>query len=108
MPWNWQHPKWPDFIYDEKSLQSLETAFLQQSGVLLGSLQFLTNDNQKQFAIDLIGDEAYHTSEIEGEMLNRDSLRSSIARHFGLKTLSQKIPAAEAGIADLMLDLLRH
>ena len=87
-------------------MQLLENQLLQQAGVLLGSLNYLNDDEKKHFTVDLMGDEAYHTSEIEGEILNRDSLRSSIARHLGLIRSSQKIPAAEEGIASLMLKLV--
>jgi Fic family protein len=38
-------------------------------------------------------------------MLNRDSLQSSIRRHFGLATDHRRIPPAEAGIAEMMMDL---
>ncbi|EKD77264.1 MAG: hypothetical protein ACD_42C00408G0009 [uncultured bacterium] len=106
MKWNWQHARWPQFTYDQRSMQLLENQLLQQAGVLLGSLNYLNDDEKKHFTVDLMGDEAYHTSEIEGEILNRDSLRSSIARHLGLIRSSQKIPAAEEGIASLMLKLV--
>src|SRR3990167_4630710 len=108
MIWNWQQPNWPNFSYDEKTLRDLENQFLKQSGVLIGTLNHLTNKEKNNFTIDLMGDEAYKTSEIEGEMLNRDGLRSSIARHFGLITTSEKIPPAELGIADMMIHLLQN
>ena len=54
-----------------------------------------------------MSDEAHQTSEIEGEILDRDSLQSSIRRHFGLATDERKIAPAEAGIADLMMELYR-
>ncbi|MGB9151854.1 MAG: Fic family protein, partial [Alphaproteobacteria bacterium] len=58
--------------------------------------------------IDLMSNEAFKTSEIEGEILNRESLRSSIRRHFGLDPGKQKIQPAERGIADMMIDLYRN
>jgi Fic family protein len=54
-----------------------------------------------------MSDEAHQTSEIEGEILDRDSLQSSIRRHFGLTTDQRKIAPAEAGIAELMMELYR-
>src|SRR3990167_3678610 len=108
MLWNWQHRRWPHFTYDEVPLRAFENQFLQQSGVFIGSLNCLSALEKKQFSVDLMGDEAYNTSGIEGEILNRDSLRSSIARHLGLATAPGKIPAAESGIASMMLDLVHH
>ncbi len=109
MTWIWQQQDWPHFIYNsnDKSLLAMENQFLQQSGILIGSLNYLSDSEKNNFKVDLIGDEAYCTSEIEGEILNRDSLRSSIARHLGLKISTQKIPPAEEGIASMMLDLFR-
>ncbi len=45
------------------------------------------------------------TSEIEGEILNRDSVQSSIRRQFGLATDARKVPPAEQGIAEMVSDL---
>lgn len=107
MLWNWQLKNWPKFIYHAEELQALENQFLQNSGKLLGSLHYIDAQKNKQFSVDLIGNEAYYTSEIEGEILNRDSLRSSIARHLGLISTHEKIPPAENGIASMMLAVLR-
>lgn len=52
-------------------------------------------------------DEAYDTSAIEGELLNRESVQSSIRRHLGLKA-DRKAGPAEAGIAELMVDVYRN
>ena len=57
--------------------------------------------------IELIGDEALKTSEIEGEILNRDSVQSSLRQQFGLATNKRRVPPAERGIAEMMVDLYR-
>jgi Fic family protein len=51
--------------------------------------------------------EAINTSEIEGEILDRNSVQSSIRRNFGLATDNRRIPPAEQGIAQMMVDLYR-
>jgi Fic family protein len=56
---------------------------------------------------DLISNEALKTSEIEGEFLNRERVQSSIRRNFGLATDARRIPPAERGIGDVMIDLYR-
>lgn len=58
--------------------------------------------------MELISNEALNTSEIEGEILNRDSLQSSIRRNFGLSTDHRRVPPAEHGIAQMMVELYRH
>jgi Fic family protein len=47
------------------------------------------------------------TSEIEGEILDRASVQSSIRRQFGLDTVSRRIPVKEQGISEMMVDLYR-
>jgi Fic family protein len=60
-----------------------------------GSLKHITKNDKESLRVRLISEDAYKTSEIEGEILDRDSLQSSIRKHFGLKTDNRKIPAAE-------------
>lgn len=105
MLWNWQQKEWPNFRWDAKILQPLEAKFLLQSGVLSGAYQHINAADKSTLTIDLLSDEALKTSEIEGEILNRDSVQSSIRRHFGLTTDHRKIPPAEAGIAEMLVNL---
>ena len=51
--------------------------------------------------------EAVTSSEIEGEILDRSSVQSSIRRQFGLATDNRRVPAAEQGISEMMVDLYR-
>jgi len=105
MNWNWELKDWPNFSYDAEALEELENRFLLESGTLLGAFKHLDKDQQQSITIDLISDEALKTSEIEGEYLDRDSLQSSIRKQFGLQTDNQKIPPAEQGVAEMMVDL---
>jgi Fic family protein len=108
MTWNWQQKDWPDFRYDAEALRALETDFLKQSGVILGAFQHLDGGDKDQLKVELISTEALKTSEIEGEFLNRDSLQSSIQRQLGLQSDNRRIPPAEQGIAEVMVDLYRN
>ncbi len=107
MTWNWQQADWPEFTYDAEALKELEAAFLHQSGILLGALKHMSDDDKDQLTVDLISEEAIKTSEIEGEFLNRDSVQSSIRRQFGLQSDNRQIPPAEQGVAEMMVDLYR-
>ncbi|TLD71549.1 Fic family protein [Phragmitibacter flavus] len=106
--WNWQQEDWPQFRYDTAKLSGLEAEFLRNSGIFIGAIKHVTDDDRHQLIVELISDEALNTSEIEGEILNRDSLQSSIRRNFGLTTDNRKIPAAEQGIAQMMVELYRQ
>jgi Fic family protein len=105
MIWNWQLKNWPKFSYDRQAFVKYEEQFLHEAGIMHGSLKHVNDEDQQGLKVDLISDEAYKTSEIEGEILNRDSLQSSIRKHFGLKTDNRKIPPAENGISEMMISL---
>ena len=107
MRWNWQQKDWPSFSYDAGAMAPMESEFLKDSGVLVGTFRHLEEQEKERLTIDLISEEAFKTSEIEGEMLNRDSLQSSIRRHFGLQTDGRRVRASEEGIAELMVDMFR-
>lgn len=107
MAWNWQEPDWPDFTYDSAQLEPLERAFLLHSGEFFGAFRHVNGDDRDTLRIELISDEALKTSEIEGEFLNRDSLQTSLRQQFGLVSDSQRVPAAERGISEMMVDLYR-
>ncbi len=106
--WNWQQKDWPDFRYNPGKLATLETEFLRQSGIFMGTIKHFPDEEMKEITVDIISDEALNTSKIEGEILNRDSLQSSIRRRFGLSSDNRKIPPAEQGIAEMMVDLYRN
>lgn len=108
MAWNWQHKNWPHFIYNENDFRVHELKFFENAGRLYGSLQHLDKDEQQALKVNLISEEAYKTSEIEGEILNRDSIQSSIRRQLGLQTDHRRVQPAEQGIAEMMVDLYRN
>ena len=107
MPWNWKKKAWPNFEYDLTRFSSFEKRFLHTSGLLDGSLKHIDNQEDESLKLELLIDEALYTSEIEGEILNRDSLKSSIRKHLGLKTDMRRVPPAEEGIADMMVSLYK-
>ena len=108
MTWNWQQADWPNFTYKRALLDEAEAIFLRQSGMLVGSYRHVSEGDKATLTIDLMSNEAFKTSEIEGEILNRESLHSSIRRHFGFDPGKQKILPAERGIADMMVDIYRN
>jgi Fic family protein len=84
-----------------------ESRFLRQSGELCGAVKHLVREDRQVLTVDLISDEALKTAEIEGERLDRDSLQSSIQRQFGLQSDHRRIPAAEQGLAEMMVNLYK-
>ena len=106
--WNWQQRDWPNFSYDKVRIKAQEDEFLYRSGLLLGATMHIRSDEQQALLIERMSDEALKTSEIEGEILNRESVQSSIRRRLGLATHRHAVGAAEAGIAEMMVDLYQH
>jgi Fic family protein len=107
MPWNWQQSDWQNFAYDSKALEPLERQFLLQSGEFVGAYKHVGADDQETLRIELMSDEAVKTSEIEGEILDRASVQSSLRYQFGLGVEGPGVKPAERGVSMMMVDLFR-
>ena len=105
MRWNWQYPDWPNFTYDAAALAPLEERFRQSSGEVIGAVRHFTEDDRSQLRIELLSDEAVKTSEIEGEVLDRASVQSSLRRQFGLDADARPVRPQERGVAEMMADV---
>lgn len=108
MTWNWQRSDWPNFSWDANRLHKAEAQFLIGSGAFAGTVRHLGAEDQEQLTIEAISSEAITTSEIEGEILDRASVQSSIRRQFGLVTDHRRVKPAEHGIAEMMVSLYRN
>lgn len=108
MKWNWEEKDWPNLTFESGKIDAQESEFIRKSGELYGSLKHVNSEDQDSLKVDLISHEAFKTSEIEGELLNRDSLYSSIGRHFGINVENRRANPAEAGISDMMVDLYKN
>jgi len=105
MMWNWQQDAWPEFTWDQRRLTRAEMLFIESAGVLVGASKHLDAAERNALTVELMSHEAVDTSAIEGEPLDRDSVQSSIRRHLGLAGDHRRAPPAEAGIAEMMVDL---
>jgi len=108
MTWNWENPDWPNFTFDAKPLEALEQRFLLQSGEFIGAYKHVSADDQETLKIELISEEAVKTSEIEGEILDRDSVQSSLRAQFGLGDEKSGVKPAERGISKMMAGLYQN
>lgn len=105
MKWNWQQPDWPNFIYNSSDFTELEKQFAINSAVIIAIQQYLNQQDKDYLKVTIVSEEALKTSEIEGEYLNRDSIQSSIRKHFGLNNDHRRVSAAEHGISEMMINL---
>ncbi len=105
MPWNWTLSDWPDFRYDASALEPIEQKFLLSSGEILGAVHHVSQPDRAQLSIELLSEEAMQTSAIEGEILDRLSVQSSLRRHLGLDPDSYPAKPREQGVAEMMVDV---
>lgn len=108
MKWVWQLASWPEYIFDANFNKENEDHFLNHAGILKGSLKHLNTDDHQSIQIELLIQEAINTSKIEGEILQRDSVQSSIRKHLGLHTGQKKFEPKAFGISEMMVDLYHH
>lgn len=107
MLWNWQLSDWPRFSFDPARHREAEERFLKGAGVIVGSMHHLDGEARQGIAIELISQEMVDSSAIEGEVLDRASVQSSIARQLGFASDMRRSNPAEAGAAELMVNLYR-
>lgn len=108
MAWNWQHEDWPNFTYHVSKIAAFEREFLRKAGEEYGSLKHICDEDHEELKVDLISLEALKSSEIEGEILNRESLYSSIGRQFGLKLDNRRVSPSEYGVSEMMVYLYKN
>ncbi|MES9899498.1 MAG: Fic family protein [Sedimenticola sp.] len=87
----WERPNWPNFIWQSERLQPRLGAVRLLQEQLLGQSEGLSQALDQQAQMDALIQNAIRTSQIEGEALNVESVRSSVARRLGL---------SRAGMAD--------
>ena len=96
---------WPRFTWNAKRLVSHLSAARYQQGLLLGKMQGLGYQLRQEATLAALTEETVKSSAIEGEELNPESVRSSLARHMGLKTGGTRSADRNVeGIVEMMLD----
>jgi len=107
--WIWQQPDWPAFSYQAAQLTKLLGEINQLQGKLLGGSAVVGSSGSLESEMDALLQNAINTSAIEGEQLNVDSVRSSLAKRLGIDQagLPPGTPQTE-GLADLLLDATRN
>ena len=75
--------------------------------MFVGIVRHLGQEKHDQLTIEAMSTEAVTTSEIEGEILDRASVQSSLRKQLGLATDERRVRPAERGIAEMMVDLYR-
>jgi Fic family protein len=104
-----QLQEWPNFVWSKEILAEKLAEIRHRQGRLLGKMEGLSFNLQAEANLRTLTLDVLKSSEIEGEILNPDQVRSSIARHLGMEIggLVQADRNVE-GIVEVMLDATQH
>ncbi len=102
--WIWQQADWPHFRWRDSEILPRLRQVQRRLGILIGSHSRLGNPDQ---TLDTLLANIISSSAIEGERLNAQSVRSSLARRLG-SSQTQSYPVSERseGLAAMMLDAI--
>jgi len=100
----WQDKKWPTFTWDDKELLKQISHCRLLQGKILAKISSIGFQYEQQAQVEILFEEAVTTSAIEGENLNRDSVKSSIARKLGLPNAGLSVDRHTDGLIDVLLD----
>lgn len=101
----YQLPDWPKFSWDHEKIAHLLADVRHRQGRLLGRMEALGFGLQKEATLQTLTLDVLKSSEIEGEVLDADQVRSSIARRLGMDIAGLMPPDRNVeGIVEMMLD----
>ena len=107
--WIWQHADWPHFRWDEAALSPMLAQARLAQGKALGAARLLDSSLSLEAVASILVEDGLTTSAIEGERLDVDAVRSSVARRLGLPTAGLPAPPrAVDGLIDVLLDATQH
>ncbi|HYE35299.1 Fic family protein [Methylocaldum sp.] len=107
--WIWQQADWPQFRWDQGALSSVLARARLAQGKVLGATRLLDANLMLEAVAAILVEDGVTTSAIEGERLDLDAVRSSVARHLGLPTAGLPVPPrAVDGLIEVLLDATRH
>jgi Fic family protein len=101
----WQQPGWPALRYDSSQVAAAVALALRAQGVVEGKLAAIGFEQRQEIAAETWTQEALSTAAIEGERLDLEVVRSSIARRLGVPdTKATTTPRHVDGLLDVMDD----
>lgn len=100
---------WPTLTWDAKRLQEQLAAVRLRQGKLLGRMQALGFQHRAEAMLDTLTEDVLKSSEIEGELLDKEQVRSSIARRLGMD-IGAIAPSDRnvEGVVEMMLDATQN
>lgn len=104
-----QLPQWPEFEIDSKKILPLVGRVRNLQGQLAGKMEAVGFNLKNEAYLEALSLDVIKSSEIEGELLDLDQVRSSIARRLGME-VSGMIPADREveGVVEMMVDATQN
>lgn len=101
----YEQKNWPQFTWDSELITKIIGSVRHRQGKILGQMQALGFRIQEETMLKALTMDVMKSSEIEGELLNPEQVRSSIARRLGIE-IAGTLPAERdvEGIVEMMLD----
>lgn len=101
--------EWPHFRWNDECLTPRLAEVRHRQGRLIGRMEALGFDLRAEANLETLTEEVVRSSEIEGEVLDRDQVRSSLARRLGMD-LGGMIPTDRnvEGMVEMMLDATQN
>lgn len=107
--WIYEAKEWPNFTWDDKALTSLLAEARHRQGRLLGKMEALGFPIRQEANLTILTTDVVTSSAIEGERLDTDEVRSSIARRLGIPLQNDKPVGRDVeGIVEMMLDATQN
>jgi Fic family protein len=104
-----QQDNWPAFTWNSSECLSLLSEARNLQGRLIGKMETLGFDLRKEALLDTLTLDVIKSSEIEGEILNPDQVRSSIARRLGMEIAGMVESDRDVeGVVEMMLDATQN
>lgn len=100
-----ENPGWPEFTWDGEAIANPLAALRHKQGRLLGRMEGLGFDLRAEATLSVLTSDVVKSSAIEGEMLDPNEVRSSIARRLGLDAAGLPDAGRDVeGVVEMMLD----
>ena len=101
----WERPGWPNLTWDERELHALNAQTCRDQGRLLGRMAGLGFQLQEHAHLETAVEDVVKSGAIEGEHLDPEQVRSSVARRLGVDLDTAVSPERHVeGIVEMMLD----
>jgi len=101
----YQYEKWPDFTWDDEVIQVILGKVRYLQGKIFGQMGALGFSVKEEAILSTLTLDVLKSSEIEGEILNYEQVRSSIARRLGLEYAGMvHVNRDVEGVVEMMLD----